>query len=117
MNGQEMFNAINKGVPNYIPIEINIKTLVEQCASDAEQLKAEFAMISQLYKEYIISNSDFTKANEDFLICLRTRTNYKNAQTNIFNSSTFSNISFLKFRSLKSTEGFEMLKICFNLCK
>lgn len=84
MNGQEMFNAINKGVPNYIPIEINIKTLVEQCASDAEQLKAEFAMISQLYKEYIISNSDFTKANEDFLKCLRTRTNYKNAQTNIF---------------------------------
>ena len=27
MNSTEMFNSINKGVPNYIPIEITIKTL------------------------------------------------------------------------------------------
>ena len=36
MNSTEMFQAINKGVPSYIPIEISVKTLIEQCASDAE---------------------------------------------------------------------------------
>lgn len=88
MNSTEMFLAINKGVPNYIPIEISIKTLIEQCACDAEQLKDEFTLISQLYKEALIENNDFTKANEDFLVSLRTRTNYQNAQTNLFISPT-----------------------------
>ena len=84
MNSTEMFNAINKGVPSYIPIEISIKTLIEQCASDAEQLRDEFTLVSQLYKEHIIKTNDFTKANEDFLVSLRTKTDYKTAQTNLF---------------------------------
>lgn len=88
MNITEMFNAINKGVPNYIPIEINIKTLIEQCASDSEQLRDEFTLVSQLYKEHIIKTNDFTKANEDFLVSLRTKTNYQNAQTDLFISPT-----------------------------
>lgn len=84
MNSTEMFLAINKGVPSYIPIEITIKTLIEQCASDAEQLNDEFTLVSQLYKEAIISTNNFTKANEDFLISLRTRTSSQNAQTDLF---------------------------------
>lgn len=84
MNSTEMFNAINKGVPSYIPIEITIKTLIEQCASDAEQLRDEFTLVSQLYKDHIIKTNDFTKANEEFLVSLRTRTNYKTAQTDLF---------------------------------
>ena len=32
MNSTEMFNSINKGVPNYIPIEINVKTLIKPIA-------------------------------------------------------------------------------------
>ena len=88
MNSTEMFNAINKGVPNYIPIDINIKTLIEQCASDSEQLRDEFTLVSQLYKEHIIKTNDFTKANEDFLVSLRTKTNYQNAQTDLFISPT-----------------------------
>ena len=84
MNSTEMFNAINKGVPSYIPIEISIKTLIEQCANDAEQLRNEFTLVSQLYKEHIIKTNDFTKANEDFLVSLRTKTDYKTAQTNLF---------------------------------
>ena len=88
MNITEMFNAINKGVPNYIPIEISIKTLIEQCASDSEQLRDEFTLVSQLYKEHIIKTNDFTKANEEFLVSLRTKTNYQNAQTDLFISPT-----------------------------
>ena len=84
MNSTEMFNAINKGVPSYIPIEISIKTLIEQCASDAEQLRDEFTLVSQLYKDHIIKTNDFTKANEDFLVSLRTKTSYKTAQTDLF---------------------------------
>lgn len=84
MNSTEMFNSINKGVPNYIPIEINIKTLIEQCASDAEQLRDEFTLVSQLYKDFIINTNKFTKANEDFLVSLRTRTSYQTAQTDLF---------------------------------
>lgn len=84
MNSTEMFQAINKGVPSYIPIEISIKTLIEQCAEDANQLSDEFTLVSQLYKEAIINTNDFTKANEDFLVSLRTRTSYKTAETSLF---------------------------------
>lgn len=84
MDSMEMYNAVNKGVPNYIPIQITIKTLIEQCASDTEKLKTEFTLISQLYKEHIIKTNDFTKANEDFLVALKIRTNYQNSQTDIF---------------------------------
>ena len=84
MNSTEMFNSINKGVPNYIPIEINVKTLIEQCASDMEQLRKEFTLISILYKDAIIKTSNFTKANEDFLVSLRTRTSTKTARTDLF---------------------------------
>lgn len=89
MNGTEMFNAINKGVPSYIPIEITIKTLIDHCANDSEQLKTEFTLISQLYKEYIIKTDDFTKANEDFLVSLRVKTNSKNSQTDLFISPIY----------------------------
>lgn len=84
MNSTEMFQAINKGVPSYIPIEISIKTLIEQCAEDATQLSDEFTLVSQLYKEAIINTNDFTKNNEDFLVSLRTRTSYKTAETSLF---------------------------------
>ncbi len=88
MNSTEMFQAINKGVPNYIPIEISIKTLIEQCAEDAEQLRDEFTLVSQLYKDAIIRTNDFTKAKEEFLVSLRTKTNYKTAQTDLYISPT-----------------------------
>ena len=77
MNSTEMFNAINKGVPSYIPIEICIQTLIDQCSSNKEILKSEFSLISQLYRDSIIRTNDFTKANEEFLTHLRTRTSYK----------------------------------------
>lgn len=84
MNSNEMFQTINKGVPSYIPIEISIQTIIEQCASDAEQLRDEFTLISQLYKDAIIKTADFTKAHEDFLVSLRTRTCTKTAQTDLY---------------------------------
>lgn len=92
MNNTEMFNAINKGVPSYIPIEISIQTLIEQCSSNKELLKSEFSLISQLYRGSIIRTNDFTKANEEFLTHLRTRTSYQNAQTDLF----ISPINFLQ---------------------
>ena len=45
MDNTEMFKAINKGVPNYIPIEISIDTLIHYCASDEENLKNEFTLL------------------------------------------------------------------------
>lgn len=88
MNSAEMFKAINKGVPSYIPIEISVQTLIEQCASDKELLKSEFKLISQLYRDSIIRTNDYTKANEDFLTHLRTRTSYQTAQTDLYISPT-----------------------------
>lgn len=88
MDNVEMFKAINKGVPSYIPIEICLNTLIKYCASDEEQLKNEFALLRQLFKEAIIKINDYTKANEEFLTHLKTKTNYKNAQTNLFISPT-----------------------------
>ena len=89
MNSTEMFQAINKGVPSYIPIEITIKTLIEQCADDSARLEDEFTLISQLYKDYLIKNNDFTKANENFLVSLRTKTDYKTAQTDLYISPIY----------------------------
>ena len=70
MNSTEMFNSINKGVPNYIPIEINIKTLIEQCASDAEQLRDEFTLVSQLYKDFIINTKKSSFAFVNLLVLI-----------------------------------------------
>ena len=69
-------------------IEINIKTLIEQCADDSKQLNDEFTLISQLYKEYIIKTNGFTKANENFLTSLRTKTSRKTARTDLYISPT-----------------------------
>ena len=108
MDNTEMFKAINKGVPNYIPIEISIDTLIHYCASDEENLKNEFTLLRQLFKDAIINTNNYTKANEDFLTHLRTRTNYKNAQTNLFISPT----NYIK--RLKQILGISNQSIDFN---
>ena len=68
--------------------KINIQTIIEQCASDAELLRDEFTLVSQRYKDAIIKTADFTKANENFLVSLRTRTCTKTAQTDLYISPT-----------------------------
>ena len=51
MNTEEMYTSINKGVPNYIILDIDITTLLNECASDKEQLiKEQEYLIRQIKK-------------------------------------------------------------------
>ena len=50
MNPEEMYTSINKGVPNYIILDIDINTILNECASDKEQLIKEFAVLKELYR-------------------------------------------------------------------
>ena len=84
MNTQEMYNAINKGVPSYEIIELSIETLLNQCASNRQLFENEISLLRKLYYEDITRIVKWNKAYADFLKGFRIITNYKNSQTNIF---------------------------------
>ncbi|MGN1371319.1 MAG: hypothetical protein ACI4XM_03490 [Candidatus Coprovivens sp.] len=84
MNEQEMYTAINKGIPNYVIIELNTQTLLNECSSNREQLEKEFSLLKELYRTNIIKINGYTKAKEDFFDYFRLITSYKNAETKIY---------------------------------
>lgn len=83
MNFEEMYTAINKGIPNYIMLEIDINTLLNECASNKEQLEKELSLIKELYRNNIINLMNYTKSQEFFFEKFRLLTSYKNAKTTI----------------------------------
>lgn len=84
MNTQEMYNAINKGVPCYALIELNTKTIINECAFDKEQLEKEMSLIKELYRSYFIERMGFVKAKEDFFDSFRIMTSFQNAESKIY---------------------------------
>lgn len=84
MNNQEMYTTINKGVPNYVVLELNIETLLNECSSNKEQLEKEFSLLRELYRTNIIKICGYTKAQEFFFDSFRIITSYKTAETNIY---------------------------------
>lgn len=83
MNTEEMYTSINKGVPNYIILDIDITTLLNECASDKEQFIKEFAVLKELYRTNIIRICGNTKAQEFFFDKFRIITSYKTAESKI----------------------------------
>lgn len=84
MNNQEVYTSINKGVPNYILLEIDINTITEQCYADKEQLINELSLLKELFRTNIIKICGYTKAEEFFFEKFRIITSYKNAESKIY---------------------------------
>ena len=84
MNNQEMYTSINKGVPNYVMLEININTLMNECTSNKEQFERELSLLRELYRNNIIRICGYTKANEFFFDSFRIITSYKTAESKNF---------------------------------
>ena len=92
MNSQEMFTSINKGVPNYILLEINTNTLINECSSNKDELEMEISLLRELYRENIFKIAGYSKAKEFFFDSFRLITSYQTAETKIY----ISPIPFLK---------------------
>ena len=84
MNSQEMYTAINKGVPCYSIIELDVNTIINECAFDKQRLQEEMSLIKELYRSYFIEKMEFVKAKEYFLDKFRIMTSFKNAESNIY---------------------------------
>lgn len=84
MNEKEMFKSINKGVPNFVSIEIPVDTIINECASDQDLLKKEISEIREQLREYLITRMGFAKANNTFFVSLKTTTNYKDSSNSLY---------------------------------
>ena len=80
----EMYKAINKGVPNNIPIELDFDVLIESCANNSGSLLTSMRKIRNNYESTISCITGFNKSNHEFFHNLRLITNYKNSETNIY---------------------------------
>lgn len=84
MNNNEAYNSVNKGIPNYVTIELSVNTLINECTYNKAQFISELKLIRELYRSKIIEINDYTKSQEYFFDSFRVITNPKNAKTQIF---------------------------------
>ena len=84
MNNNEVYSSVNKGIPNYVTIELSIKTLINECTFNKEQFINELKLLRDLYRSKIISINGYTKSQEYFFDSFRIITNKKNAKTQIY---------------------------------
>ena len=83
MNKDEMYNAINKGIPNQVKLELPVKDLINYCGAK-EELSKNILDIRNIYENAIVSICGFNKSNHEFFDSLRLITNYKNSDTGIY---------------------------------
>lgn len=108
MNEQAIFTSINKGIPNYVMLEISVTTLINECASNKDQLANELKLLRELYRDNIIKIAGYTKANEFFFDSLRILTSVQNAESKLH----ISPIPFIT--KLKSILGVSNPSVDFN---
>ncbi len=84
MNIEEMYNAINKGIPTQIRLELPIVDLVKYCSENVYELATSMQSIRKQYEDAIVSISGYNKSHHEFLSSLRLITNYKNSDTQVY---------------------------------
>ena len=84
MNGNEMFYSINKGVPNYLTVPINVDTLIRECASDSELLFEEMKRVRNWFTENVVDIMGYTKSQHGFFGFLATRCRYKDSRNDMY---------------------------------
>lgn len=84
MNEKEMHDAINKGIPNSIKLELPVKDLIKYCSLDSNELSKTMDVVRKNYEEAIASIIGYDRFNHNFFNNLRLITNYKNSDTKIY---------------------------------
>ena len=84
MNNDEMFTAINKGIPNQIKLELSFNDLINYCYIDKKELLASLLNIIKEYERTITKICGYNKSHHEFFDNLRLITNYKNSNTGIY---------------------------------
>lgn len=84
MDSQEMFYSINKGVPNYLTVPINIDTLVKECASDSELFYEEMKQVRNWFTSGVVDIMGYAKSQHGFFGYLATRCTYKNSRNDMY---------------------------------
>ena len=79
-----MYYSVNKGIPNYVTINIDVNTILNECASDKEQLKKELTSIRSMYTQKIIDIMGYSKSQHGFFGQLCTRSRYKNSENEMY---------------------------------
>lgn len=108
MDRDEMFYSVNKGVPNYLTVSINVDTIIDYCASDKELLIKEMKQVRNVFTEEIFRTMNFAKSQHGFWGELCTRCKYKNSRNEVYVNPEF----FL--RKLKKILGVEDPSLSFN---
>ena len=67
MNIEEMYNAINKGIPTQIRLELPIVDLVKYCSENVYELATSMQSIRNQYEDAIVSISGYNKSHHEFL--------------------------------------------------
>ena len=80
MTVDEMYKALNKGLPVYLIVELDVDTLVNSCASDRAALINSIRKIKKNYQDAIVNLAGYSKAQHYFFKKLMVLTNTKNAE-------------------------------------
>ena len=83
MNVEEMHNAINKGIPNMVKLELPATELIKYCSVDKDELLKAMFNIRKKYEYAITSICGYNKSNHEFFNNLRLITDYKNSNTQV----------------------------------
>ncbi len=108
MNYQELYDSINKGVPNYVMVPLNTDTIIRECASDRPKLIEEIHNIKRKFEQDIIEIMGFDKYRGFFFKDLRILTSYKTAESTLH----ISPITYLQ--KLKMILGVDNPSVDFN---
>ena len=108
MNRDEMFATINKGVPNYVKVELDTGIMIRECASDRAKLITEIQEIKSSFEQEMIKTMGFDKYRGYFFRDLRILTSYKTAESTLH----ISPLSFLT--RLKNILGVDNDSLDFN---
>ena len=108
MNVDEMYKALNKGLPVYLIVELDVDTLVNSCASDRAALINSINAMRRNYQDAIVNLAGYSKAQHYFFKKFMVLTNTQNAETTI-------NVSPYPFlESLKEILGVDSPSMDFN---
>ena len=66
MTVDEMYKALNKGLPVYLIVELDVDTLVNSCASDRAALINSIRKIKKNYQDAIVNLAGYSKAQHYF---------------------------------------------------
>lgn len=88
MEQNKLIKTINKGIPSFIDIELDIDTLIKECSNDEEKAKEELYKYREQYHKAIINIISYDLLNCNSFKKLRIGTEYKTSFSRFYISQT-----------------------------